>query len=253
MSRSKTAETSKTRQAQRRHGVDQADRGSLLALAASGIVLLVGAFAPQTTGPPVETATAAQIRTFLKDHTRLIEVQALFGVLLIPTIIVFTAALAALARRHQRELLANLIQAAGILAVIPPMLNTAFTSMTVVQAVEGTPLTNVDDAVIRSWYAMGNATHFLGDLWLVPLALLTMTGGLMLLQTRILPRWVGALGIVTAAAGSVGLGGYLFAIPRVLELWFAGLYGWIIWTLAIAATAAIALRRHHRGPAPIPR
>ena len=71
---------------------------ALLAAALSGALYFLGAFAPQNDGPAVETASADQIRSFLAAHDTGLRVGAAAAALAIPLVLVFTTSLARLIR-----------------------------------------------------------------------------------------------------------------------------------------------------------
>ena len=173
----------------------------MFALGVSALVLALLSLGPQPDGPDVESASAQQIRDFLAGHGADLRLHALLTAALVPTVLVFAASLA-----HWPSagswVSGGVALAAGAVVVVPPLLDAAVTGMTLVQALDGTPLATVPDTTILTWYAMTNGTHFLGDLWIAPITTMIAAGSLAILSSRALPRWVGFLGIVVAAPPS---------------------------------------------------
>jgi hypothetical protein len=96
MSRSIDAPTSGSLAAKQPTG--PRDRDALLAAAVSGILYFILGWVIPPDGPPVETASAAQIRVFLAEHHSMLRLGALVGAVAIPTVLVFTVSLARLIR-----------------------------------------------------------------------------------------------------------------------------------------------------------
>ena len=108
-------------------------------------------FVPQVDGPPVETASADQIRSFLTlNNTSGLRASATAGALAIPLILIFTVSLARLIRsRSAGSPLADLVVGGGVLVAVWHWLVVAVASTTLVQALDGTRLATVDDATLR--------------------------------------------------------------------------------------------------------
>jgi len=218
----------------------RASRGetrSMVALGVSAALLALLSLGPQPEGPRVETAGAQQIRAFVADHGADLRLHALLTATLVPTVLVFAASLAALAFRRGSWVSGGVVLAAGAVVVVPPLLDAAVSGATLVQALDGTPLATVPDATVLTWYAMTNATHVLGDLWMAAIATMIAAGSLAILSSRALPRWLGLLGLVVAAAGAVGVVGVTLASPAISVIWFVGLVGWLVWSVAVAVCA----------------
>ena len=220
------------------------DRGALLAVAISGFVYFLLAFAPQVDGPAVETATAGQIRSFLADNDTALRVYATLGALAIPLVLVFTVSLARLIRgRSPGSSLADLVVGAGVLVALWHWLVVAGTSTTLVQAVDGTDLATVDDATLRGWYGLSNFTHFFADLGMPAIATVMAATSIAVLRTGLFARWLGWLGLVFAIGGVIGTVGLTIAWGPLSNVWFLGIFGWWLWALIVAVTCGIRARR----------
>jgi hypothetical protein len=242
------AQTSTAAADQRLRGPQE--RAALLAAAISGITyFLLGLITPPD-GPPVETATAAQIRVFLIENNAGLRIGALVGALAIPTVLVFTAALARLVRsRLPGSMPADLIIAGGVLVAALHWLVAATASMTLVQDLDGTDLATVDDATLRGWYGLTNLSHFFFDLGMAPIVLVMVTFSIAALRAGLLPRWLCWLGLAGSVAGVIGTAGLALAWKPLALPWFGGLFGWMLWTLMVGLVLGLRRRRMSRTPA----
>ena len=231
------------------------ERGTLLAAAISGVLYVLFVFVPQVDGPPVETASADQIRSFLAGNGSGLRGIATASAVAIPLILVFTVSLARLIRsRSQGSPLADLVVGGGVLVAMWHWLVVAVTSTTLVQALDDTKLTTVNDATLRGWYGLQNFSHLFADLGMAAMATVMAATSIAALRTRLFPRWLGWLGLIFATGGAVGTLGITMAWRPLSNVWLLGIFGWWIWSLTIAATCGLKLRRSatHTAPAPSP-
>jgi hypothetical protein len=222
----------------------QGDRGALLAAAISGTLYSLGALTPQVDGPPVETATAAQIRAFLTEHDTGLRVLATAAALAIPLVLVFTVSLARLIRhRLPGSPLADLVVGGGVLIAVWHWLVVAGTATTLIQSLDRTDLATVDDATLRGWYGLSNFTHLFADLGMPAMATVMAATSIAILRSGLFARWFGWFGLTLAAGGAIGTIGITIAWPPLSFAWFVGIFGWWPWSLTIAVTCALRLRR----------
>jgi hypothetical protein len=225
----------------------RSDRSVLLAAAISGTLYALGALVTQVDGPPVETATAAQIRAFLAEHETGLRIAATAGALAIPLVLIFTVSLARLIRNRQPSSpLADLVIGGGVLVAIWHWLVVAGTSTTLVQSLDGTNLATVDDATLRGWYGLSNFTHLFADLGMPAIATVMAATSITALRTGLFARWLGWLGLFLATGGAIGTIGITIASPALATAWFLGIFGWWPWALTIAVTCGLRLRRRTR-------
>lgn len=223
------------------------DRGALLAVAISGLLYVLGVFVPQVDGPPVETASADQIRSFLADNDTGLRASATAGAIAIALVLVFTVSLARLIRRRSPgSPLADLVVVGGAGVALWHWLVVAGASLTLVQTLDGTDLATVDDATLRSWYGLTNFTHFFADLGMVAMATVMAATSIAALRTGLFSRWLGWLGLVLATGGAIGTIGITLAWGPLSNVWFVGLFGWWVWALMLAVTCALRLRSSAR-------
>ena len=226
---------------------NSSDRGPLLATAISGLLYVLLVFVPQVDGPPVETASADQIRSFLADHDTGLRASATAGALAIALVLVFTVSLARLIRsRSAGSALADLVVGGGVLVALWHWLVVAGDSLTLVQTLDGTNLATVDDATLRGWYGLSNFTHLFADLGMVAMATVMAATSIAALRTGLFPRWQGWLGLVLAAGGAIGTVGITIAWGPLSNVWFVGIFGWWVWTLMLAVTCGLRLRPRTR-------
>ncbi len=228
------------------------NRRLLQAITVSGLLYAVGAFVPQIDGPPVESATAAQIRRFLAENDTALRILATIGALSIPLVLVFTVALARLIRDQlPGSALADLVVGGGVLVAIWHWLVIAGTSSTLVQSLDGTALTSVDDATLRGWYGFSNVIHTFADIGMCAMVVVMAATSLAALRSGLFARWLAMLGLVFAAGGLIGTIGITVAWQPLSFAWFVGIFGWWLWALAVAVTCGLRLRRAaaHRVPA----
>lgn len=223
--------------------VSQTDHGALLAAAISGLLYVLLVFVPQVDGPPVETASADQIRSFLAAHDTGLRAVATAGSLAIALVLVFTVSLARLIRRRAAgSPLADLVVVGGALVALWHWLVVAGAAMTLVQTLDGTDLATVDDATLRGWYGISNFTHLFADLGMVAMATVMAATSLAALRTGLFARWQGYLGLIFATGGAVGTVGITIAWGPLSNVWFVGIFGWWVWSLMIAVTCGLRLR-----------
>ena len=228
------------------------DRGALLAATISGLLYVVGAFVPQVDGPPVETASADQIRAFLAAHDSELRILATTSAIAIPLVLVFTVSIARLIRtRTPSSALADLVVGGGVLVALWHWLVVAGTSMTLVQTLDGTDLATVNDATLRGWYGLSNFTHFFADLGMAGIATVIAATSIAVLRTGLFARWQGWLGLVIAAGGALGTAGITSAWSPLSQVWFIGIFGWWLWVLIVAAGCGLRLWRNAVRNAPV--
>ncbi len=222
----------------------------LLPTASAALVYLATLFATPPDGPGVETATAAQIRAYLEANGSALRIQALALAVAGAAVVVLATGIASqlTARNDQNPRptvgnLPGLVISGGVLIAGWHWLTAAAESGTAVQALDGTALSAVDDAVLRSWYASTNITHLYGDIAMLAIALLLTGSCLGSLRTGLLPRWVAVLGLVAAAAGTIGTVGVTLAVPALSYVWFGGLFGWTLWLPCTAISLLVRSRR----------
>jgi hypothetical protein len=214
---------------------ERADQPARLtaALAALAFLVLSGVSSP-VDGPPPETATAAQIRDHLTQNLGAMRFQAVGIALTIPVLLVFTAALAVLVRnRLPGSPLADVVVGAGALVVLRIWLTGAVETATLALRLDGTDPAGLPDDVLRDWYAANGVLHFFSDLWVTCVAVLVAAFSLAALRARIVPRWLAWAGLAVAGSGAVGVLAVAVGSVPLATAWFGGLFGWIVWTVAV--------------------
>ena len=214
-----------------------AARGALVAAAVSGVLYAAGAFLSQMSGPPVETATADQIRSFLADNDTTIRVTAAGSTVAMVLVMVFTVSLARLIRlREPGSAVADLVVGGGVLVALWHWVVVAGTSSTLVQALDGTDLATVNDATLRGWYGLTNFTHLFGDLGMIGMVVVVGGASISAVRTGLFARWTAWLGLFIAACGLLGTLGITLAVPSLSNVWFGGIFGWFLWIFIVGVT-----------------
>mgnify|MGYP002385093361 CR=1 FL=1 len=182
------------------------ERVLLIVAAVASILYFISAFSPQPEGPDVEAATSAQVRAYYEDNAASFQGNATMNSLAMAAVLVFTVCLARLIRRREPgSPLADIVVGGGVMIAAWQWLDMAINSMTVVQSLDGTKISDVSDSSLVTWYAMTNASHLWGDLAMVPIALVMGSASLAAIQMKLLPRWLGWAGLSCAVLGSLGL------------------------------------------------
>ena len=223
-------------------------RGAALTAAVAGPLFLLLGFAMPADGPPVATATAAQIRAYALSQVTAQRIGALAGVAAVVVLLVLTAAFAQLVRAALPEsMLADLGAGAGyVLAGAFLLTITAGAVPTLLPGLIGTSLSAVDDAVLSGWYGFNGVLHLLGDLQMGLMAVVVGTFAIASLRGRILPRWLAWLGVAITVSAVLGTAGVTLGWDPLYGFWFGGQYGWVLWYPA--AGIALGLRNRARSP-----
>lgn len=219
-------------------------RTATTAAAVSGVLYFIGAFVPQVDGPPVETATATQVRTFLETHTGALRAQAVGHAISIALILVFAASIAKLLRlRSDTCQWANLVVPAGVLVAVWHWFVAAGTPSSLVQLLDGYDLGEVSDATLVDWYAFGNIVHLIADLGMVGMVVMVAAASHGNLSVRFAGRWVTWFGLAVAVAGTVGTLGIALASKPLAAPWIGAIFGWYLWIFAIAVSCGVRALR----------
>lgn len=220
-------------------------RGALLTTGAAGLVYALSTFGTFPDGPEISTATAKQVREHVSANSTIIRADALVGMAAVAAALVFFAALTRQVRdRLAGSLHADLVLAAGILVVFYHWLITTAEALTsLLPNLVGSDLRSVDDATLQGWYGLTGFTHFLGDLAILPMALAVGSFCLASRRGQLLPRWLTWAGLAVATAAVLGSVGILLAVDALYPAWFAGLFGYWLWVLAVAIASLVRARR----------
>jgi hypothetical protein len=235
-----------------RHRTVVQDRAARTTAAVSGIALFLSAWLQTPEGPPLDTATAAQIRDYVTSNDIAIRVGAAGGLSAVLLVIAFTATLAQLIRsRLPGSILAALVAAGGLFVAADFLLTTVSDSMLdLLPGLIGTDLATINDATLHTWYDFGGVTHLLGDLTMAPMMLMVAAFSIAALRTRsrarLIPTWLAWVGVVIAACGAIGTVGVVSAWAALYPFWFAGIFGWVLWILAVALALGIGAYRARR-------
>jgi hypothetical protein len=221
-------------------------RGATLTAAVAGPLFLLLGLAMPADGPPVATATAAQIRSYALGQATALRIGALAGVAAVVVLLVLTAAFAQLVRAALPEsMLADLGAGAGYVLAGAFLLTVTATAVpTLLPGLIGTSLSAVDDAVLRGWYGVNGVLHLVGDLQMALIAVVVGTFAIAALRGRFLPRWLAWVGVAITVSAALGTAGVTLGWGLLYGFWFGGQYGWVLWYPA--AGIALGLRERRR-------
>lgn len=221
-------------------------RGAALTAAVAGPLFLLLGFAMPADGPPLGSATAAQIRAYALGQATAIRIGTLAGVASVVVLLVLTAAFAQLVRAALPDsMLADLGAGAGYLLAGAYLLTlTAAAVPTLLPGLIGTDLSAVDDAMLRGWHSLNGVLHLLGDLQIGLVAVVVGTFAIAALRGRFLPRWLAWIGVAITGAAVLGAAGVTLGWDLLYGFWFGGQYGWVLWYPA--AGIALGLRERRR-------
>ena len=221
-------------------------RGAALTAAVAGPLFLLLGFAIPADGPPLATATAAQIRSYALGQATAVRIGTLAGVAGVVVVLVLTAAFAQVVRTALPDsMLADLGAGAGYLLAGSFLLTvTAGAVPTLLPGLIGTDLSAVDDATLRGWYGLNGVLHLVGDLQMGLIAVVVGAFAIAALRGRILPRWLAWIGVAITVSAIVGTAGVTLGSDPLYGFWFGGQYGWVLWYPA--AGIALGLRERRR-------
>jgi hypothetical protein len=139
--------------------------------------------------------------------------------------------------------LVTLIGIAGTLTCAWMWLQASVDMVPLVMADDSGKLSEYSDQTLLAVDLVGRLGETWGDVATVPRGLFVAGVSLAALRTRFLPRWLGYAGLVVAAASLLGiLGIALFFLPGIVA-WFAGLFGFVLWTAAVTGTLGLRALR----------
>jgi hypothetical protein len=215
--------------------LDSATLKKPLTAAIAGPLLLVLSFASSSSdGPPLAGATPAEIRAWAVDQGAALRLGAVTAVTGVIVLIVFTAALARVAGAGTA---ARVAAASGYLVAFCLLLTTVADVMPVaLPGLIGADLTAVNDTILLAWWGAAGFTHMLGDFQAALIAATVGGFSLSALRTGWLPRWCAWAGVAVAAAAATGTVAVLTGVGAIYPFWFAGLFGWLLWSAAAGIT-----------------
>lgn len=226
------------------------DRVVLIVAAVASLIYFISAFSPQPEGPDVETATAPEIRAYYEENASNFQGNATMNAFAMAAVVLFTVSFARIIRRREPgSPLADLVVVGGLMIAVWQWMDMAINSMTVVQSLDGTAISSVSDASLVTWYHMTNASHLWGDLAMVPISIAMGAASAATIRLGVLPQWLGWVGLVCSAAGSLGLIGITSGVEAVSLFWFVGIWGWFLWVPLAGGALAMRLRTSD-GPVP---
>jgi hypothetical protein len=240
--RSTTTTTHETPADVERPGRPVLGRSALAATGFAGLVFWITGLFSFPDGPPMATATAQQVRDHVTAQGTSLQVSAMVS---LAAALFFVAGMVRQIRdRLPASLLAEVVLGAGLLVIIYQWLViTAEALPRLLPNLIDSDLTSVDDAILQGWYGLTGFTHFLGDLAVVPMIVLMGSFSWAALRGGLLPRWLAWAGLGLVGSGVLGMVGILAEVGLLYPFWFAALFGFFLWILAVSVTCLVRLRR----------
>ena len=222
-------------------------RAPLAMAAVSGLILfLLGLITPPD-GPEIGHATADDVRSFVAANDVALRLAATTGVVAVIALLAFTVACSALVRADRSaSLTAGLVGAGGVVLAVVQLLTVGVATLPrLLPGLVDTSLAAVPDETVRTWGDLVGLTHFLGDLQMALVALVVLATAIAVLRRRVLPVWLGWVGLVIGSAAALGTLAITAAVEPLYAAWFVGLFGGWLWWLLVAIGAGVRLGRRH--------
>jgi hypothetical protein len=225
-------------------------RDGATALGALAALLVVVSLFFEGPAELVRGRSGAAVRSYYQENADAIELLVLAESLATLGMLLLAVALTVLAHRAGASPLVTALTAiAGGLTVLWLWMQAAVDMVPLVMLDDDGAMAEYDDRTLLAVDLVGRIGETFGDVATVPRGLFVGAVSLAALQTRFLPRWLGWIGMVIAAASLVGvLGVALFFMPGIAA-WFAGLFGFVLWTAALGVVMGLRAARN-RGSDP---
>jgi hypothetical protein len=219
-------------------------RGAAITAAVTGSLVIVLSLLQPPDGPATATATAAQLRTYAVDQATAVRTGALGGVISVVVLLVFTAALAQVARvAPGGSMMADLGSAAGYLLALCLLLSTVAGAVpAILPGLVGSSPAAADDAILRGWWATAGVIHLLGDFQMALIATVIGAFSIAAGRGRLLPRWLVWAGYALTAAAALGTVGVTTGVGALYGFWFGGMFGWVLWMPVVGITLGLRER-----------
>jgi hypothetical protein len=194
---------------------------------------------------PAEDATAEQVRAHVESNLGGIGLQVFGESLAFLGVVLLTVGLRALGRgRGGEKVMLDLALVAGALTAVWFWFQAAVDMVPLVATDDDGRLDHYADGTVLAMDLVNRIGETFGDLSTVPRGLFLLAVSLVVLRTRMLPRWTGWFGLVVAAASLLAV----VAMPAPSAVgsvtWFVGLFGFVLWLLVVGVTSLVqALRR----------
>lgn len=222
-----------------------AHRPTLLMTGLAGLLFVVSIFFE---GPvePDDNASADQLRTYYSDNLAAIELQVFGEVLSALALILLAVGVGRLVRSAWSGLTTDLAVVAGALTAVWMWVQAAVDLVPAVVADDDGSFENVADSTMLSLDLVARIGETFGDVATVPRSLFVLAASIAMISSRVLPRWLGYVGVAVGTAGLLGVAGVAFGGALTIP-WFVGLFGFLLWTLVLAVTClARAVRARPR-------
>jgi hypothetical protein len=225
--------------------LDSADRPRLLVIAMAAVAVFVAGFLAPPDGLDLVSDDATGIRRWVEGNAAALHVAAVSITVAALGLVVVASGVSALVRRHlPGSMLPELMLAGSLGAALVLLADlTAQTTGLLLPGLVGTRLTDVDDAVLVGWTAVGGVTHLLADLQVAFLAVAITAGSLAALRLQLVNRWLCYAGIAVGASAVLGTASILLGATVLYPFWFVTVFGLFASMLVLAVSALLTRRR----------
>lgn len=224
-------------------------RRSLIAVGASGLLLFATLLLGGSVAVPHDS-TGEQVRRYLERNMDALGLQVLGATLGFAAVLALLVALrsairvASPDRSESGHVWVDVATVGGVLTALWFWVTAALDMIPLVAADEAGKLNEYNDATLLGLDLFGRLGETFGDVATVPRGMFVLAVSMLLIRTRLVPRWVGHLGLVVAAASLVSVLGMGWDVVALSIAWFVGLFGFVLWLLCLALSALVrGLRR----------
>jgi hypothetical protein len=227
-----------------RRGAGGIERRTAAVTAAAAAVTFAAGLLGVSVEPP-DTITAATLRDLFADRETTFALSAVGGGVGAVALLVLVAGLCRLVRRRDPDA-GMLPDVAALAAAVVAVDGLLWAGVHLIPVVKDTAAAT--DAEILGWWSFTGFAEAMGDLGTLPRGLLLVTVSLAALRPRVLPRWLAWFGVVIGTAALVSPVGLVTGWTPFGVLFMSGLFGFLVWPLAVAVSLAWSARRR-RTPA----
>jgi hypothetical protein len=221
------------------------------ATTAVGALLLVVALFFEGPAELERSLDGAAVRAHIEGNVAGLQGLVLAESLAVLGALLLVVGLRALARAGGAdEVLLGLIGVGGSLTALWLWLQAAVDMVPLVMLDDAQRLGEYSDQTLLALDLVGRLGETFGDVGTIPRGLFLLGASLAAVTTGFLPRWLGWSGLVVGAASLVGVLGVSHGAVVGIGAWFVGLFGFLLWTAALAVVLVLRLLRTGRSATP---
>lgn len=190
---------------------------------------------------PKEGMAGPPLRRFYEDNLAATEVAVLLGAVSVVAMILAVAFVRRLlidvaADGH----LVDIVTIAGTLTVVWLWLSTATGAIVPLMADDRGRFPSYTDQALADVDLFSRLSEAWGDIGMGSVGLYIGAASLAAIRSGAFPRWIGGVGLVIAAAALISLVGAVWTPAPVTVLFFVGLFGFVLWNLAVGVALCVS-------------